>query len=95
MNANPFILALRAALLVLLGILGRSTFAETDQTAAPIGEFFDPDNLENIGKVRNSQHIHRLVDRSAPKAQGVLQRQLTIERGMIIGERKRGPLDHA
>ncbi len=26
--------------------------AETDQTAAPLGTFFDPDNLENIGKVQ-------------------------------------------
>ncbi len=27
-------------------------FAETDQTAAPLGKFFDPDNLENIGTVQ-------------------------------------------
>ena len=64
MNANPLILALRAALLVLLGILGRSTFAETDQTAAPIGEFFDPDNLENIGKVQSGAEAPRDAKRA-------------------------------
>lgn len=64
MKPNPFILALRAALLVLLGLLGRSAFAETDQTSAPIGEFIDPENLENIGKVQSGAETARDAKRA-------------------------------
>jgi hypothetical protein len=64
MKSNPFVLALRAALLVLLGILGHTAFAETDQTSAPIGEFIDPENLENIGKVQSGAEAARDAKRA-------------------------------
>ena len=39
--------------LLALALVVRFGLAETDQTAAPVGKFFDPDNLENIGKVQS------------------------------------------
>lgn len=53
MNRNYVLTAGRILLLVLFGFLARVAFAETDQTTAPLGEFFDPDNAENVNKVQS------------------------------------------
>lgn len=53
MKSNSVLLSCRIILLVLIAFLARSAFAEADQTTAPLGEFFDPDNVESINKVQS------------------------------------------
>lgn len=53
MKRNYVLLSCRIFLLVLMGFLARAAFAETDQTTAPLGEFFDPDNVESINNVQS------------------------------------------
>ena len=53
MKPNYVLLSFRILLLVLMGFMARAAFADADQTTAPLGEFFDPDNAESINNVQS------------------------------------------
>ena len=45
-------LSLIAGFILICG--GRTAAQEVDQTSAPLGQFFDPDNLDNINKLQGA-----------------------------------------
>jgi hypothetical protein len=73
-----------------MGFLAHAAWAETDQTTAPLGEFFDPDNLENIGKVQSGAQTARDAKRgkdlaSQGKYKDLLQEQFLKYQNSKVG----------
>src|SRR6185503_6988232 len=49
----------------------------------------------NFGEVADTECLHRRIDRPGPEAKRPTERQLTIEREVIVGKSRRSSLDVA